>query len=361
MTRDEPTAMRRPAEWLRPTVRSTAPYVPGEQPKPGTRVVKLNTNENPYPVSPRVLRAVETAARGGLGRYPDPEATALCTAASALYDVPTDHVLAGNGSDELLALLLRATVDPGTPVAFPVPTYSLYETLVAVQGGRMVRVPWAEGWRVPESLVTAGARVTFLCNPNSPSGTIVPPGEVEALARAVDGVLVVDEAYVDFADTDAIPLVGRLPNVLVLRTFSKSFSLAGMRAGLAFGHPELLAGLRAVKDSYNLNILTQAAAVAALEDVAHMRANVARIRATRERLTDALERLGYEIPPSHANFVLASRRGVDQAPVAAALAARGILVRHFPTPELCCALRITVGTDEEIDVLLARLGELAPA
>jgi len=344
-----------PARWLRPAVRATPPYVPGEQPKPGARVVKLNTNENPYPASPRVLDAVLAAARGGLARYPDPEARALRSAASTLYGIPLDHILAGNGSDELLALLLRATVDPGTPVAFPVPTYSLYETLVAVQGGRMVRVPWAEGWRVPEALVAAQARVTFLCNPNSPSGTLVPLTEVEALAQALDGVLVVDEAYVDFADGNALSLVGRLSNVVVMRTFSKSFSLAGMRAGLAFGHPELLTGLRAVKDSYNLNLLTQAAATAALEDVDAMRANVARIRATRARLTAALERRGYTVPPSHANFVLARRTGVDQAPVAAALAARGVLVRHFATPELQDALRITVGTDEEIDVLLAAL------
>jgi len=350
----EPTVVT-PSEWLRPSVRDTPPYVPGEQPKPGTRVVKLNTNENPYPASPRVLDAVLAAARGGLARYPDPEAMALRSAASTLYGIPLDHILAGNGSDELLALLLRATVDPGTPVAFPVPTYSLYETLVAVQGGRMVRVPWAEGWRVPDALVAAQARVTFLCNPNSPSGTLVPLAEVEALARALAGVLVVDEAYVDFADGDALSLVGRLPNVLVMRTFSKSFSLAGMRAGLAFGHPELLVGLRAVKDSYNLNLLTQAAATAALEDVEVMRANVARIRATRTRLTAALEERGYTVPRSHANFVLARRAGVDQAPVAAALAARGVLVRHFATPELQDALRITVGTDEEIDVLLAAL------
>jgi histidinol-phosphate aminotransferase len=321
-------------------------------------VVKLNTNENPYPPSPAVLEALRAAADGTIRLYPDPEAQALRARAAAVYGVPADHILAGNGSDELLALLLRATIDPGDRVAFAVPTYSLYETLVAVQGGRAVCVDYPEDWSVPASLASADARLTFLCNPNSPSGTSVPRSEVEALAREVSGVLVVDEAYVDFADDDAMALVARLPNVVVLRTLSKSFSLAGLRAGLAFGHPELLAGVRTVRDSYNVNRLTQLAAEAALADLPHMQANVARIRTTRARLTAALEQLGYRVPPSSANFVLARRPGIDQAPVAAALAERAVLVRHFPTTRLRDSLRITVGTNDEIDVLLGHLRDL---
>jgi len=339
-------------------VRAVAPYVPGEQPAAGRRVIKLNTNENPYPPSPRVLEALRDAADGAVRLYPDPEARGLRRRASELYGVPADHIMAGNGSDELLALLLRATVDPGDRVAFPVPTYSLYETLVAVQGGEAVEVEFPDDWSLPRSLGSARARVTFLCNPNSPSGTVVPLGAVEALAREVRGLVVVDEAYVDFADGDTMSLVGRLHNVVVLRTLSKSFSLAGLRAGLAFGHPELLAGLRTVKDSYNLNRLTQLAAEAALSDLPHMQANVSRIRATRARLTASLGELGYRVPASHANFVLARRPGADQAPVAAALAERGVLVRHFPTPRLQDALRITVGTDEETDVVIGHLRTL---
>ncbi len=288
--------------------------------------------------------------------YPDPEARALRARASEVYGVPVDHVLAGNGSDELLALLLRATIDPGGRVAFPVPTYSLYETLVAVQGGEIVRVPWPDDWRVPAALATTGARVTFLCNPNAPSGTLVSPDAIAELAAALPGVLVVDEAYGDFADTNALGLVGRCPNVLVLRTFSKSFSLAGMRVGLAFAHPELLAGLHTVKDSYNLNRASQAAATAALEDLPHMQANVARIRATRARLTDALVARGFVVPASSANFVLARRPGVDQGPVVRRLAERGILVRHYAVPGLADAMRVTVGTDEETDAFLVALG-----
>lgn len=337
-------------------MRGVAPYVPGEQPAPGRRVIKLNTNENPYPPSPAVLEAIRASADAAVRLYPDPDAKGLCARASTVYGVPADHIMAGNGSDELIALLLRATIDPGDRVAFPVPTYSLYETMVAVQGGRVVTVPWPDDWTIPPSLASLDARVTFLCNPNAPSGTHRPLDEVAALARAVSGILVVDEAYVDFADGHALSLVGTLPNVLVLRTFSKSFSLAGLRVGLAFGHPELLAGLRTVKDSYNLNRLTQAAAEAALADVAAMQANVAKIRATRQRLELALARLGYTVVPSSANFVLARRPGTDQGLVTAALSERDILVRHFRTmPD---ALRITVGTDDETDTLLAHLAEV---
>ena len=332
--------------------------MPGEQPGPGRRVVKLNTNENPYPPSPRVLEALAAAVDERLRLYPDPEAHGLRTRAGAVYGVPTDHVLAGNGSDECLALLVRALVDTGDRVAYPVPTYSLYDTLVAVQGGAAVRVPWADDFALPTGLVEARARLTFLCNPNSPSGTLVPTPVIEDLARRIDGVLVVDEAYVDFARESAMPLVGRHPNVVVLRTFSKSFSLAGLRIGLAFGHPDLLAGLRTVKDSYNLDRLALVAAEAALDDLDHMRANVARVRTTRTRLAKALADQGFSVLPSEANFVLARRPARDLAPLARALADRDIHVRHFPTPEVRDALRITVGTDEEIDMLLAALREL---
>jgi histidinol-phosphate aminotransferase len=350
--------MPRPADWLRATVRAVPPYTPGEQPTAGRRVVKLNTNENPYPPSAAVLQMLHDAVDERVRLYPDPEALGLRQEASRLYGVPIDHVLVGNGSDELLALLLRALVDPGERVAFPVPTYSLYETLVAVQGGVRVDPPWPADWSLPPALADAGAKLTFLCNPNSPSGTLVPIAEIDALARRVAGVLVVDEAYVDFAPANALGLVGRLPNVVVLRTLSKSYSLAGLRVGLAFGHPELLRGLRTVKDSYNVNRLSQAAATAALADQATARANVERICRTRTRLTAALRAMGYDVPESAANFVLARRRGVDQAPVARALAARDILVRHFTTHGLGDALRISVGTDADVDDLLPALREV---
>lgn len=341
-------------------MRAVPPYVPGEQPAAGRRVVKLNTNENPYPPSPRVREALEAALGAGLRLYPDPTARGLRERAGALYGCPSDGIVVGNGSDELIGLLVRAVVEPGAAVAFPVPTYSLYETVVALHGARRVEVPFPDDWSLPvDALVRARAPLTFVCNPNSPSGTAAPLADLEALAREACGVVVVDEAYVDFADVHALPLLGRLPNVVVLRTLSKSFALAGVRVGLAFGHPDLLAGLVTLKDSYNVGRLPQVAAEAALGDVEHMRAATGRIRATRERLARALGALGYDVPPSAANFVLAVRRGVDQGPVAAALAEQGILVRHFATPRLRDALRITVGTDEEIDTLLGALGGLA--
>jgi len=349
------------APWIRASVRAVPPYVPGEQPAAGRRVIKLNTNENPYPPSPAVLDALHDAVDDRVRLYPDPEAVALRTEASRLYDVPVDHIMAGNGSDELLALLLRAVVDPGDRVAFPVPTYSLYETLVAVQGGVADTVPWPGDWSLPPALAARDAKLTFLCNPNSPSGTLVPLEEIDALAARLSGVLVVDEAYVDFAAATALPLVRRRANVVVLRTLSKSYSLAGLRVGLAFGGPALLQGLRTVKDSYNLNRLSQAAATAALGDQMTVRENVARVARTRARLVEALRALGYDVPESHANFVLARTKGVDQAPVAAALAARDILVRHFTSHGLGDALRITIGTDDEIDALLTALRAILPA
>src|SRR6185503_597980 len=351
--------MALPADWIRAAVRAVPPYTPGEQPVAGRRVIKLNTNENPYPPSPAVLEALHEAIDARVRLYPDPEAVALRTEASRLYGVPVDCIMAGNGSDELLALLLRAVVDPGDRVAFPVPTYSLYETLVAVQGGVVVEVPWPSDWSLPPELATSGAKLTFLCNPNSPSGTLVPLDRIDDLAGRLAGVLVVDEAYVDFAASNALGLVGRRPNVVVLRTLSKSYSLAGLRVGLAFGAPELLRGLRTVKDSYNLNRLSQVAATAALMDQASVQANVARVARSRTRLVASLRALGYAVPESHANFVLARRPGVDQAPLARALAARDILVRHFTSHGLGDALRITVGTDDEIDALLAAMDALA--
>lgn len=321
--------------------------------------MKLNTNENPYPPSPRVRAALEAAIDDGLRLYPDPTARRLRTLAAERYGHAPDGILVGNGSDELIGLVVRATVDPGDGVAFAAPTYSLYETVVALHGARCVEVPYPDDWTLPvDALAACRVPLTFVCNPNSPSGTSTPIGELRRLARATAGVVVVDEAYGDFSDAPALPLLRELDNVVVLRTFSKSFALAGLRVGLAFGHPDLVAGLAALKDSYNVNRLTQRAAEAALEDTAYMRAQVKRIRTTRARLGRALEGLGYRVPESAANFVLAVRAGVDQGPVAAALAERGILVRHFATVRLRDALRITVGTDTEVDVLLAALRDV---
>jgi histidinol-phosphate aminotransferase len=329
-------------------------YVPGEQPCGGA-VVKLNTNENPYPPAPGVTAAIAAAATADLRLYPDPNATVLRETAARVYDVAVEQVLVGNGSDDLLGMLMRAIVGPDDVVVYPEPTYSLYDTLVTVQEGRGLTIPFPLDFTLPPALRAAEGRLLLLCNPNSPSGTVTPLDEIDELAARFDGVVVVDEAYVDFAPASALPLLARHANLVVLRTFSKSFSLAGMRIGLMFGDPELVAEIAKVKDSYNVGRLAIVAGVAALEDYAWMERNVARIVATRGRLAAALTERGYAVLPSAANFVLARRASEDQGPVQRRLRDAGVLVRHFPTPRLTDALRITVGTDAEVDRLLAVL------
>jgi len=341
----------------RPVVERMHGYVPGEQPRGGT-VVKLNTNENPYPPAPGVIAAVAACAAADLRLYPDPMATALREAAARRYGVASEQVLVGNGSDDLLTMLMRTFVGPDDVVVYPEPTYSLYDTLVTIQEGRSLTIPFPADFALPAALADADGRVLIICNPNSPSGTFTPLDVIEDLARGREWIVVVDEAYVDFAPATALPLVARYDNVLVLRSFSKSFSLAGMRIGLAFGHPEILAELAKVKDSYNVSRVAIAAGVAALEDYTWMEQNVSRIVASRARLSEELRAVGYDVLPSAANFVLARRPGEDQGAVQAALRERGVLVRHFATPRLGDALRISVGTDEEIDRLLAELRAL---
>lgn len=346
------------ARFVRGTIRKLEGYTPGEQPRE-RRYIKLNTNENPYPPSPRVLEAVRLSATQDLRLYPDPMANALRERAAAVYGFRPDQVLAGNGSDDLLAMIVRACVDPGDRVVYPHPTYSLYDTLVAIAGGTALHLPFGPDFSLPAELAGVGGKVTFVCNPNSPSGTAVPVSAIEDLSREVPGLLVVDEAYVDFADESALRLARERDNVVVLRTLSKSFSLAGLRIGLAFGSADIIAHLSKVKDSYNLDRISIAAGVAALDDYAWMEANVRKVRATRERLARGLRELGYEVLPSQANFVLARVRGCDMCPVYERLKDLGILVRHFPTPELHDALRITVGTDAEVDALLAAMSSVA--
>jgi len=332
-------------------------YVPGEQPRGGS-VVKLNTNENPYPPSPAVVAAVAACASADLRLYPDPAATPLREAAARVYGVTPEQVLVGNGSDELLTMLMRTFVGADDVVVYPEPTYSLYDTLVTIQEGRSLTIPFPPDFTLPPAIADAEGRVLLICNPNSPSGTFTPIDVIADLAREWAGLVVVDEAYVDFAPASALSLLARHDNVLVLRTFSKSFSLAGMRIGLAFGHPDVIAQLGKVKDSYNVSRVATAAGVAALEDYEWMRRNTARIVATRQRLTDGLRALGYDVLPSAANFVLARRSGVVQASIQARLRERGVLVRHFATPRLADALRVSVGSDDEIDRLLAELRPL---
>ena len=355
-------------EVIRPAIRRMHGYVPGEQPRELHRYIKINSNENPYPPSPQVVRALHRAlgddpdgqSQAGqqalLRIYPSPTAEDLREKAAQVYGLAPDQVLVGNGSDDLLTMLMRTCIDPGDQVAYPVPTYSLYDILVAMQDGRPVHVPWPEDFSLPvQELAQSRAKLTCVANPNAPFGNFSPLEQLEALARQVSGLLVIDEAYVDFAEETALPFLATYPHVLILRTLSKSFSLAGMRIGLAFGHPDLLAELMKVKDSYNLNRLSIVAAVAALEDYGWMQNNAAKIRATRARLSAALSTLGYSVYPSQANFIVARMPGVSQQAMYEWLKHQRILVRYFSVPELADCLRISIGTDEEIDQLLAAM------
>ena len=337
-------------------------YVPGEQIN-DPDVIKLNSNENPYPPSPKVLRAIRTATGASLRRYPEPASDTLRQAAARVYGVDVDQIIAGNGSDELLSMLMRCFVAPGDRVAYATPTYSLYDTLVEIQGGTKAAVRYDDDFGIPAGLARQRAAVTFLCNPNAPSGTLVSRAAIARLARAVRGILVVDEAYIDFAssaEASCIPLIRRHDNVIVLRTFSKSFSLAGLRIGLAFASKTLVAGMMKVKDSYNLNRLSAVAATAALNDLRWMERNVRRIQISRDALCRSLTRLGFQVYPSHTNFVLARRAGIDMATVQRDLKADRMLIRHFDVRGLEDCLRISIGTPAEIRTVIDALRQALP-
>src|ERR1700687_3389278 len=346
---------------FRKSINQMSPYLPGEQPRPGQRLIKLNTNENPYPPSPRVARAIAKAIMGSALRlYPAPRADEFVESAARVYSIPRSMILAGNGSDELLAMLFRATLGSGDTVAYAVPTYSLYDTLALVQEARILHFPIGIDFELPlDALAAARANLTIVCSPHSPSGTLVSRRQLATLAKRLGSrLLVIDEAYVDFADENALALVRRHRNVVVLRTLSKSYSLAGMRLGLCFARPAVVDALMKVKDSYNLSRVALAAGAEALRDAAWMRRNVAKVIRTRDLTEARLRKLGFEVPPSQANFVLARIPGRDMAPVTRGLRRAGILVRHFPTPLLHDALRISIGTPAEMNALFKALAPL---
>ena len=333
-------------------------YKPGEQPLAGAKVVKLNTNENPYPPSPRAAQALHGFDAESLRRYPTPYAQRAREAVARLCDVPVDWVLVGNGSDDLLTMIMRATAQPGRRVVFPMPTYVLYRTLAQIQDAEVVEVPFDEDYNLPlEALVEAGGAVALIASPNSPSGNRFDNAELAELARRSDGLVVVDEAYADFASGSALELVGEFENVLVLRTLSKGYSLAGLRVGFAIGQPGLIDGLAKVKDSYNVDAVADMVAAAAIDDQAHKNANAEKVKASRATLAEQLEQLGFRVWPSESNFLLVRPSAGDAQRLYLGLKERGILVRYFNQPRLDDKLRITIGTDQENAALVAALGE----
>jgi histidinol-phosphate aminotransferase len=342
-------------EHLRPNIRAMAGYTPGEQPREGS-IIKLNTNENPYPPSPRVFEAIRAALTGDrLRKYPDPMGTAFRQTAGRVLNVDPDAILIGNGSDDILTILTRAFVPEGGLVVSPTPSYLLYRTLAGLQGARFQTVPYNRDWSLPRPWPVRAANLTFVATPNSPSGTIVGRAELERLNGECGGPLVVDEAYVDFADDNALALANKPGrSVIVTRSFSKSYALAGIRFGFAVAEPQLVRELVKIKDSYNCDVLSLTAAAAALDDQAYFQTARAKILATRARMVESLTRLGYTLCPSAANF-LWCRRERPVKPVYETLKQHGILVRYMNYESYGDGLRITVGSDADIDRLLDEL------
>ncbi len=333
-------------------------YVPGEQPQePG--FIKLNTNENPYPPSPRVSAALKESACNLLRLYPDPMATKLREKVAEVLGTRPERVLVGNGSDELLGMIARAFAGPGDKIVFPSPTYLLYKTLAEIQDAQAVELDFPEDFSIPRDVVVKGAKITFLCNPNSPSGTMIWPGEVSRLAGEIEGVLVVDEAYAEFADINCLSLIERHPNVIVLRTVSKSYSLAGLRLGFCIAQEGLIQGLLKVKDSYNVDRLSMAVGIAALDDQEYLRKNLEKIRETRSYLIESLREMGFFVYPSQSNFVFFRTSGPEVArEIYHQLKAKKILIRYVEYRRFEDCLRVSVGTREEIDTFLDRRAEL---
>lgn len=344
----------------RELLRDVEGYVPGEQPQ-GRRFVKLNTNENPYPPSRRVKEALANFELDRLRRYPDPVFHAFRDVCASRYGYDgADWVIAGNGMDELLAMALRTFVDPGDVVLAAYPTYSLYEVLCQLHGCTLKYVDLDEDFQLAESFYSTPARLCFLTRPNAPTGVAVPKGDVARLCKTFDGLVVIDEAYVDFADDSCIDFPKRFENAIVMRTFSKSFSLAGMRIGTAVARPEIIAEFLKTKDSYNMNAVAQAVGIAAMDDYAHMEASAGKVCVTRERVRDELLAMGFDVPDSQTNFLLAQWHGTpDAKTIFERLRDAGILVRYFNARRLENALRITIGTDDECDELLEALRGIA--
>jgi len=353
---------------IRPLVHELHAYVPGEQPKI-KGLIKLNTNENPYPPSPKVLAAVKNAVDARLRLYPNPTAEKLRAKLAKLHGCKPENIIIGNGSDEVLALAVRAFTEPSpkskvqspkSVVQFFTPSYSLYPVLADIHGAAKNAVPLKSDFSLPSVAElkrgekwSFNAALTLVTTPNAPSGRGYKTAELEKLCRAQKGVIVLDEAYVDFANENAVKLALRFPHVLVARTFSKAYSLCFQRVGYFIGHAELIAALAKIRDSYNVNGLGQIAAEATLDDLKFYRANFKKIIATRDSLSRELTKLGFRVLPSQTNFILAKPPLFPAKDWLQKLRDRKILVRWFSAPEVSDYLRITIGTPAEAAALVA--------
>ncbi len=342
--------------YFRPEITAMAGYQPGEQPQDGG-FIKLNTNENPYPTSPAVQAAIAETLRRGLQKYPSPMGDPFRRRAAEVLGVEPDWILCGNGSDDILTIVTRALVGQGELLRLPYPSYILYAALAQIQGARSEEVHFEPDWSLGHGFTAAtdGLRLAFLPNPNSPSGTMIPPERILALAEALPCPLLVDEAYVDFAGTNCMQLVRQSEKIMVSRTLSKSYALAGLRFGYLVAQPQIIEQLVKVKDSYNCDALSIAGAAAAIGDREWLADNRRKILATRQRLLAGMRTLGFTTVDSHANFTWNTHAGQPVKPLYEELKRRRILVRYMNYAGWGDGLRVSVGTDAEIDTFLEQL------
>lgn len=355
----------KPESFIRRHIIELQEYVPGEQPT--VKLIKLNTNENPYPPAPAVLKAIKEAVDGRLRLYPNPTAQRLREKLARLHRCEPENIIVGNGSDELLALATRAFVEPAgscpknqrhrATVQYFYPSYSLYPVLADIQGAYKNTVQLASDFGLPDEKQLKkqwlfNAALSFVTTPNAPSGRAYSIGELEQLCASTNGVVVLDEAYVDFANENAMELALKYPNVIVSRTFSKAYSLCFLRVGYFVGHPTLINALHKIKDSYNVNGLGQIAAETTLQHLDYYQKNFKKIINTRQRLSQALKQLGFEVFPSQTNFILVKPPRFSAKEWLEKLRQKKVLVRWFNHPGVDSYLRITIGTDKEIDALL---------
>jgi histidinol-phosphate aminotransferase len=345
--------------YFRAEIEAMAGYAPGEQPQNG-QFIKLNTNENPYPPSPAVGRAIAEMWQRGLQKYPPPLADPFRRRAAEVLGVDPDWILCGNGSDDILTIVTRAFVGQGELLRLPYPSYILYAALAQLQGARNEQIHFRDDWTLDERFAAAadGLRLVFLPNPNSPSGTMIPPAQILELAERLPCPLLVDEAYADFAGSNCLDLVGRCEKIMVSRTLSKSYALAGLRFGYLVAQPQMIRQLVKVKDSYNCDALSIAGAAAALGDQAWLAANRAKILATRQRLVAGMRALGFVTVDSQANFTWNTHLDKPVKPFYEELKRNRILVRYMNYPGWGDGLRISVGTDAEVEACLTRLAEM---
>ncbi len=349
------------SDFWSPIIHELDPYIPGEQPK-ADNLVKLNTNENPYGPSPKVIAAIQAATADSLRLYPDPNATALKQAIADYHHIDIHHVFVGNGSDEVLAHIFHAFFQHEAPILFPDISYSFYPVYCKLYQIDYELIPLRDDFSLEIADYQRDNGGIIFPNPNAPTGKVITLAKIETLLQSnTQSVVVIDEAYIDFGGESAISLVKRYPNLLVTQTFSKSRSLAGMRIGFAIGHPDLIDALTRVKDSFNsypMDRLAIAAGIAALKDENHFQQTRGAVINSREKLVDELSELGFDIIPSTANFIFVKHPKFNASDIAASLRKKAIIVRHFDAKKIHQHLRISIGTDAENAQLISVLTDV---